>query len=204
MASIVNRWRRDRWQRRIDSGSYPIVSSLKLSKARRGEGPLIVSAWGFQPMVGERGLWCQPWGQLVVEESRWKRGVKRIVESLLEVRSEEDLLNVDGGRFMITKEVSGRGFYDRNMVVSVNWMEPDLLEIQPLKGADRSAVGVWELGRSVAVEVRKGQVYIKISEADFADQIDALLRYSEIVSTRKLRQALALLAKQGVILRESK
>ena len=200
--NAVNRLQRDCWQDRDAAGRGPVVSRLRLSRARRREGPFLVSAWGYQPTPGERGLWCQPWGRLLVEAARWERDSKEIVETLFSVRSHAELLAVDSDRFVVTKEVDERGFFDRNMAVSVDWYEPDELDVQPLKGADRSAVGVWELGRSIAIEKREGRVRLQISSADFAAMVDDLLSYSAVVSSHKLPKALSLLADQGVVFRK--
>ncbi len=198
----VAQLRRERWRDQVASGKGPVVSMVDLSKPRRGEAPFLVSALGFQPIPGMNSLGCQPWGRLVIEASRWETEGKKIVESLLSVRSRAELLAVDSGRFIASQDECGKGFYDRNNSVSVGWDEASTVEFHPRKGANQSAVGVWELGRSVALEVREGRVRLLISVAGFTAMVDELLHYSAIVSSHKLPQALVLLADQGAVLRE--
>ncbi|MCP3934367.1 MAG: hypothetical protein GY708_03235 [Actinomycetia bacterium] len=197
----MKRWKRERWLARDAGGKGPVVSALEVAKPRRGEGVFVVSAWGYQS-VPEGGLWPQPWGRVSVESGRWKRDGKRIVESLFGVRSQAELLAVDSGNFVSSQELVKKGFYDRNMAVSLAWDEPHAVEVQPLKGADLSAVGVWELGRKVPINVQDSRVFLRIPPGGFTEMLDELLRYSVVVSTNKLPKALTLLANQGVVLRE--
>jgi len=207
----MKRWRREQvrkrqiesWRVRASVGRGPVVVALSIAKAVRGESPLLIAPYGYQPIDREKGLWCQPWGKLELAENRWKQEIRNLVESLLGVRSYKELLAVGSDRFVATKAVyMERGFFDRHMSISVSWDEPKVLDIMPGKGADQSAPSVYELGRSVALEVSEGRVQLQISAADFADMIEELLGYSAVVTTMKLKPALKLLAEQGAVLRD--
>lgn len=196
-STLKSCYRAAKWTNLLESGE---ICAPRIDIARRkGDSEYtLLQACGYSKESRESSPVLKQRAVIAIALDSWENNCKRIIEAVLSAYSREALEALGERPREEVEELWRVGFGEKYTCVYAGWNDPDRLKFMPWKMANQTGVSVAELQEEIAITRSETGILLESENTELYELIERQLEMSHVVSTRKLKDALAYLESQGV------